>query len=1005
MSDDFVESIWAQFAIETEEHLETIERILVEMEVSAGAVDDVTTLFRSFHSLKGLFGAVDMFSLERLAHSAENLLGLVRDGGMAVSADFLAVLLQCVDEMKRLGVLATEQRMDAPVTAGLLEHMAALFVQAGGPELYLELEQAAATDHVSDDLALHEDPEMLGFFLELLQENMPVFCDLLGGYPFRDETVEEAASTLSTLARAAESVGFTRLAEVMEALLALWEAGPQYLTAGSAASSMLAELVTEYYQLLGYIEEEAGQEGGSRELASALAAVMASSMQLACAGIHETLDQLDIDYASGAADADGMMPGLHAVQAHLARLNAGLRFLCPEKDEALLPFVEDVFGRVVQGDIPMQPEILDIARESVNRACQLSSDASVTVADEHELLERLQRCIWVAEHGEASDDSSMEAEQAFVASLPLSEDIREALSSGNIRELMQATEEGLFLHEVLVNLERSEDVASDFLDWVARCGRIITNTSRFIGGECWYQMLVVSSLDAAGVDSALKQIDASHKLLLMRGDHDASITSPDHDVALANPTASPLPANATVRGQSAAIRVQGEVLDNLVKQIGEMVLIRAQLNYIVTAEETRAARLMLKGMISQIDGAQAGAEIQERLLQVSDVFEAQARKLAEVDAQIQSALSRLHDSAMAMRVVPMETVLKRFPRVVRDLAQALGKSIRLDLLGQEVRIDKAMVEILSDPLLHMVRNSVDHGIESAEERKALGKSATANIQISAYQQGARVVVQLSDDGRGIDPEKIIRKAMEKGWVDEAAAQLLSLDDIYNFLFMPGFSTADRVTETSGRGVGMDVIRNNVSKMGGSIHIRSEKGLGTTFTLEMPLSAAVQDVMLVEVAGQALAIPGRYIAEVIEIDGAAIQTIKGRDALLLRGNFLPVVSLADLLGFAEPASPALAPATLRFRTAMVITDGQQMVAVEVDRLVGRRELFVKDVHKRLVELPGVGGASVMGDGTIVLILDGDDLLRIAEQMSQRRVPRQAAERVALHVGGAGGVVAK
>ena len=327
---------------------------------------------------------------------------------------------------------------------------------------------------------------------------------------------------------------------------------------------------------------------------------------------------------------------------------------------------------------------------------------------------------------------------------------------------------------------------------------------------------------------------------------------------------------------------------------------------------------------------------------------------------------------MALRVVPMETVFKRFPRLVRDLAQSQGKRIRLDQTGQEVKIDKAMVEVLSDPLMHMVRNSADHGIESPEERRATGKSEEAQILINALQQGSRVIVQVSDDGRGIDTEKVRKKAVDRGLVKEADSLHLSQEEIFNFLFLPGFSTAEKVTETSGRGVGMDVVRNNVMRLGGKIHIKSELGKGSMFTLEMPLSAAVQEVMLVSVAGQTLALPGRYVAEVVEIENGSVQSVKGRQAVLLRGAFLPLVYMGDLLGFDRVATDKA-----RYRAAVVVSNGQQMVGIEVDQMIGRRELFVKDIHPRLAALPGVGGASIMGDGKVVLILDGESLLRLAQ----------------------------
>jgi len=406
-----------------------------------------------------------------------------------------------------------------------------------------------------------------------------------------------------------------------------------------------------------------------------------------------------------------------------------------------------------------------------------------------------------------------------------------------------------------------------------------------------------------------------------------------------------------------------------------MVLVRAQLNHIVIDSRAREALLNLKSLLDK----SGQHESDNALSEIHEALDEQSRKLVEVDALIQSALSRLQDSAMSLRVVPVEMVFKRFPRVVRDLAQAQGKRIRLDMAGQEVRIDKAMVEVLSDPLMHMVRNSADHGVELPEIRKAAGKNEEAQILIKAIQQGNRVIVQVIDDGSGIDPEKVRQKAVERGLVKEEESRHLTKEDIYNFLFMPGFSTAEKITETSGRGVGMDVVRTNVMRLGGSIHIKSEVGKGSTFTLEMPLSVAVQDVMLVGVADQTLALPGRYVAEVVEIEPDEIQTIKGRQSVLLRGAFLPLAYMGDLLGFGGEMDNST-----KSRAAVVVSNGSQMIGIVVDRMIGRRELFVKDIHARLAALPGVGGASIMGDGKVVLILDGEVLLRLAESVRQEAV---------------------
>jgi chemotaxis protein histidine kinase CheA len=321
-------------------------------------------------------------------------------------------------------------------------------------------------------------------------------------------------------------------------------------------------------------------------------------------------------------------------------------------------------------------------------------------------------------------------------------------------------------------------------------------------------------------------------------------------------------------------------------------------------------------------------------------------------------------------------VFKRLPRMVRDLSQIQGKRVRLEMSGQEVKIDKAMVEILADPLLHMIRNSVDHGVEMPDVRALAGKPKEAVIRVSAQQRGGGIVIEISDDGMGIDADKVLAKAIERGLVQREVAASLSREAILRFIFEPGFSTAAVVTETSGRGVGMDVVMTNVMRLGGSIAIDSTAGQGSMFTLEMPLSVAIQEVLMVEAAGTIMALPGRYVAEVVEIAAEDLQSVRGEQAILLRGVFLPLHRLSVLLGY-----PAAAPERCD-GIAVVLTNGSQTIGLALDKELCRQELFIKDVQESIASIPGVGGASVLGNGRVVLILDGEDLLRIAKSGGRR-----------------------
>ncbi len=1006
MNDEFIENIWAQFAIETEEHLEIMEHILVAAESEGIWAEEVARLFRSFHSIKGIAKALDMLGMEQLSHYAEDLLGLVRDGTAVLDSISAALLLEAVDELKALREIAIAERRDGEASQALLSRLQHVYAVAcgldGGEDIKQRPDGGPAESSRTDEVEqcreqlprvsqegdvgiekpklteLHEDPEMLKFFMELVRENVPSMAALLDEkYAPQENCVafEGQASmveALCTIGHAADIMGFTRISEVTDAILAKMPENSPVLPEEREA---VIGLLLQFQELIQYLEQESGGNAGSVTLAQSLNATMQVNFDRLFQAIVNDLDALDTDSNDTAMDDDLVADALFK---HLAAANSFFSFLLPGSRYDLLLLLEDVFGRAARGELNIFGEIIHLSRECLLIVQQVYRDTidgkaysqPEQLAKCEDLAKRIRDYVWTYEAG-VDGDNPVGAFRDFIKSLNINPELAEILSPENVRDLIEAVKGGEYLYEVMAHLESSEELAAAFLTWVDKRGRVITNRSVFIDGQSWYEMLLVSKAPREEVEAELRLIDPDESMVELKTSSDQVVVAAASSAAPAARVAGPTGA-ATA---SNAIRVAGETLDSFMNQIGEMVLVRAQLNHIVIDSRAREALLSLKNLL----GKSGQHESDNALSAIHEALDEQSRKLVEVDALIQSALSRLQDSAMSLRVVPVEMVFKRFPRVVRDLAQAQGKRIRLDMAGQEVRIDKAMVEVLSDPLMHMVRNSADHGVELPEIRKAAGKNEEAQILIKAIQQGSRVIVQVIDDGSGIDPEKVRQKAVERGLVKEEESRHLTKEDIYNFLFMPGFSTAEKITETSGRGVGMDVVRTNVMRLGGSIHIKSEVGKGSTFTLEMPLSVAVQDVMLVGVADQTLALPGRYVAEVVEIEPDEIQTIKGRQSVLLRGAFLPLAYMGDLLGFGGGMDNST-----KSRAAVVVSNGSQMIGIVVDRMIGRRELFVKDIHARLAALPGVGGASIMGDGKVVLILDGEVLLRLAESVRQEAV---------------------
>lgn len=321
---------------------------------------------------------------------------------------------------------------------------------------------------------------------------------------------------------------------------------------------------------------------------------------------------------------------------------------------------------------------------------------------------------------------------------------------------------------------------------------------------------------------------------------------------------------------------------------------------------------------------------------------------------------------MAIRAQPIGSVFSRVPRILRDLAAVTNKHVHLEVSGETTELDKTVIERLSEPLTHLIRNAVDHGIEPAEERLASGKSPEGTIRLSAEQKSGRILIRVADDGRGINREKVLAKAIEKGIVS-ADAQLGN-EEIDNLIFAPGFSTAANVTSVSGRGVGMDVVRQNVKELGGRIVIESETGKGSTFTLTLPLTLAVSDGMIVEVGNQTLVLPLANVVESLRPAPGEVARLGTRRAMLnVRGSLMPVIPVSTAIGAGEPA--ACDEGVL----IVVDSEGAGRAALQVDAINDQRQFVIKSLDTHYRAVPGVAGATILGDGRVALILDVDSLV--------------------------------
>lgn len=357
-----------------------------------------------------------------------------------------------------------------------------------------------------------------------------------------------------------------------------------------------------------------------------------------------------------------------------------------------------------------------------------------------------------------------------------------------------------------------------------------------------------------------------------------------------------------------------------------------------------------------------------RVLQISrevaslGIPESVRSALNQATARLSFITGELQTASLKTRMVPVETLFRRFPRMVRDISKALGKDVDLLITGEETEIDRNVVEGIADPLVHLIRNSLDHGIETPDVRAANGKPATGRLHIDASQQGDHIVILVQDDGKGMDPERIAKKAMEKGLVTAERLRTMSEREILDLIFQPGFSTAEKVSDVSGRGVGMDVVRTNLKKLNGTVEVDSELGQGSTVRLMLPLTLAILPVLLVQAEEDVYAVPLRTVVEIVRVERESIHRMDGAEIMRLRDEVFPLRHLRELLGH-PPAD-----ATTDSLRVVIMAIGERKIGLVVDQWLGQEETVIKSLGSYLGHVDGMAGATISGDGRVRLILD-------------------------------------
>lgn len=387
-------------------------------------------------------------------------------------------------------------------------------------------------------------------------------------------------------------------------------------------------------------------------------------------------------------------------------------------------------------------------------------------------------------------------------------------------------------------------------------------------------------------------------------------------------------------GQSAfgsTIRVDVGLLDNLMNLVGELVIDRTRLAQLAIGEHS---------------------------------LNALKEELASVSNSLSRITTDLQDAIMQARMMPVDTLFKRFPRMVRDLSRQLGKEIDFEMSGNETELDRSVIEIIGDPLIHLLRNAIDHGIEPAEERRRLGKSVRGKLRVRAYHQENHIYIEVSDDGRGLSPEVIMRKVVDRGILRPEEASRLSREELLEYIFAPGFSTASEVSAVSGRGVGMDVVKRNVEKVNGAVTVVTEEGKGTSFTIKLPLTLVIVQALMVEIAGCVMAIPLSNVTEAVHVAPSEVHKASGWEMIAVRDQMVPLLNPQAVWGHEW----AVGSDNGRTFPVVILRSGSSPLGLKVDRLLGEQEIVIKTMGPVVGDVPGISGASILGDGRVALIVD-------------------------------------
>lgn len=1004
--DEFFESLLGDFLDESGQLLDRLNENLLQLDDWVRALDEdhnercdedlMNDMFRSAHSLKGLSAMLGLADINDLTHKVENVFDAARKDELIISGDCVELMFQAVDRLVAMVDGLKDPDGDSVSCAEVVQGISSLLQDAGverkkssqadAENALADLASEAAgteTDVSSDDLQpgepQSEEPPCDHAVVEAPVVNAPVVEAPVD--PFAGIENEEEISTkyLGIFIDETEMA----IDSLTETLLAL--------EGGGDRDSISTLLVTSHR-----IKGSAASIGLNR--AAKLAHLMEDQLQ----NLNDTNGALSAELT------DAMLRATDGLRSFLDNLKKGT-------------FGDDDFSSLAAGLLAAQDAGQNIqtsepeqTARKIEPAAQAPASTAPAAPEKNEAFkvsDELRSKAW---------RDAMEETRGFVGRIRFQENLPlVGLKAQLIHEKLSNLGKVCYFDPAPEKLDEVE--AIDAIDF----GVVTEQSSEQLQRELHIGGVEEVVFEARENSSGGKSQEAFGESLPKEQAAVSAAAAPaaperPRPATPEKPQVAAKPSPATQRKERApdmgtgnrpteTLRVDIDRLDQLMNLAGQLVISRARFSQIgeslkasMGGKQSLQTMNSITGALNRIASSNSDASADRGQLQAElDAIRSQARRIqAELEAvrrdvealhvvrgnvndlgeaihQLGRVSDGIQQSVMDTRMVPIGPLFTRFKRVVRDITRVNGKSVRLIISGEKTELDKRMIDELGDPLIHMVRNSVDHGVELPDEREAIGKSREGTVTLDAFHRGNSIYIQVTDDGKGLDPDRILRKALDKGIVTEMDAEKMTPHQIYQLIWEPGLSTAEKVTEVSGRGMGMDIVKSKIEDINGTVDLDSTPGKGTTLTIKLPLTLAILPSLMVEVQGDIFAMPMESIVEIVRVSRKDLTTIQGLWTARVRGRVISMVSLDEVLSWNRPTS---SNSFDEETTLVIVGEAGQEIGLAVDTVLGEEDVVIKSMAENYRNVAGIAGASILGDGRVSLILDTSALIDMSSQQA-------------------------